>query len=91
MWKIRLLGGLYFFVAACASTPSTNSTAERLSWPNTPPAGCVSGTATRIPNSPSECAAFGRAWTGRDIKSTGAADSGQALRLLDPSISVSGN
>jgi hypothetical protein len=52
--------------------------------------GCVPETATRIPPSPRECGAFGRAWKREDIKTTGATDAGQALRLLDPSVTVSG-
>jgi hypothetical protein len=94
MWKKYLMGaGLSLCVAACASTPSSPgaATSTAAAAPNLPPAGCVSGTATRIPMSPAECAAFGRAWTAQDIKTTGATDSAQALRLLDPSVSVTGH
>jgi hypothetical protein len=93
MCKKFLIGaGLSLCVAACASAPSTPgaATSKAPAAANLPPAGCVSGTATRIPTSPRECAAFGRVWTDEDIKTTGATDSGQALRLLDPSVTVTG-
>ena len=48
--------------------------------------GCVTG--TRIPGS-EPCAAFGRAYTDEDIQHTGATTVAEALRLLDPSITVS--
>jgi hypothetical protein len=47
---------------------------------------CVTG--TRIPSS-EPCASFGRAYTDKDIQNTGATTVAEALRLLDPSITVS--
>ena len=47
--------------------------------------GCV--TASRIPSS-QPCAAFGRAYSDKDIQTTGATTADEALRLLDPSITV---
>src|SRR5580658_7580113 len=44
-----------------------------------------------IPMSPVECAAFGQAWTHQAITTTGATDSARALRLLDPSVTVTGH
>jgi hypothetical protein len=93
-WKNHLIGaGLSLCVAACASTPSnpTAATSKAAAAPNQPPEGCVSNTASRIPMSPVECAAFGHAWTDQDIKTTGATDSAWALRLLDPSVTVTGH
>jgi len=93
MCKKFLIGaGLSLCVAACASTSSSPGavTSKAAAAPTQPPAGCVSSTATRIPVSPSECAAFGRVWTDQDIKTTGATDTAQALRLLDPSVTVTG-
>jgi hypothetical protein len=48
--------------------------------------GCVTG--TRIPSS-EPCESFGRAYTDKDIQNTGATTVAEALRLLDPSITVS--
>jgi len=47
--------------------------------------GCVTG--TRIPSS-EPCASFGRVYSDKDIQTTGATDAAEALRLLDPSITV---
>lgn len=46
---------------------------------------CV--TATRISSSP-PCGAPGRVYSGQDIQNTGATTVAEALRLLDPSITV---
>jgi hypothetical protein len=79
-------------VAACASSRSPPDTAKPAppATANQPPAGCVADTATRIPVSPRDCAAFGRTWTEQDVRSTGATDAAQALRQLDPSVTVTG-
>jgi hypothetical protein len=47
---------------------------------------CVTG--TRISSS-EPCASPGRVYTDKDIQSTGATTTAEALRLLDPSITVS--
>ena len=47
---------------------------------------CVTG--TRISSS-EPCVSFGRAYTDEDIQRTGATTVAEALRLLDPSITVS--
>lgn len=47
--------------------------------------GCVSG--SRIPSS-EPCSSFGRVYSDKDIQTTGATDAAEALRLLDPSITV---
>ena len=88
----RVLIGVCFTlcVAGCASSPSAPSAAKAAADAGSPPVGCVPVTATRIPLSPHECGAFGRAWKQEDIKTTGATDAGQALRLLDPSVTVTG-
>ena len=94
MWRNHLIGAMLgLCVAACASAPSSRDaqTSKMAAAPSLPPVGCVASTATRIPVSPAECAAFGRTWTDHDIKATGATDSAQALRLLDPSVTVTGN
>jgi hypothetical protein len=92
MRKKYLIGaGLSLCVAACASTPSGPgaATSGAAAAPRLPSVGCVSSTATRI--SPGECAGFGRTWTDQDIRTTGATNAGQALRLLDPSVTVTGH
>lgn len=75
-------------VAACATSRSPPGAAKGAAADIRPPAGCVADTATRIPVSPRECAGFGRVWTQEDVKTTGATSAGEALRLLDPSVTV---
>jgi hypothetical protein len=77
-------------LAACATTGQPASTASKEATSGQPPAGCVAETATRLPLTAHQCAAFGRTWTQQDIKSTGAVDVGQALSLLDPAVRSSG-
>jgi hypothetical protein len=80
--------GFSLCVSACAGAPSmpvgVSSAAKR------PPAGCVSQTGTRISLGPTECAAAGHIWTEDAIKSTGATEPGEALRLLDPTATIQG-
>jgi len=53
------------------------------------PAACVMSTGSRIPPShTSNCAAVGRTYSERDIRLTGATTTADALRLLDPAITV---
>ena len=52
-------------------------------------AGCVTSTGSRIPPAHgSKCAAVGRSYGERDIRLTGATTTADALRLLDPAITV---
>jgi hypothetical protein len=71
-------------LGACAST-SGNAPARPLAASQ--PAGCVSGTGSRIA-APSSCAEFGHTYTHEDIEHTGRTTAGAALRDLDPSITV---
>ena len=83
--RILIATCLTLYVAACASSAARHETAKL------PPAGCVAESATRIPVSPRDCAGAGRVWTDQDIKSTGATSAGQALRQLDPTVTVTGH
>jgi hypothetical protein len=47
---------------------------------------CLTATGSRIS---APCSAIGRAYSGEDIQRTGATSAAEALRLLDPSITVS--
>ena len=93
MKKIFIVPCLTLCVSACVSSRSTPDTAKPTLTPTAerPPAGCIAATATRIPVSPKDCAAFGRVWTYEDIRSTGATDAAQALRQLDPTVTVAGH
>jgi len=90
MLKISLLGACLIVLAACASNPPAaprNATARAASSSGSP-VGCVNKTATRLPTSPSECAGFGNSHSEDAIKSTGQVEAQDALRLLDPTVTV---
>jgi hypothetical protein len=88
----RLLGCacLGLTLAACATTPpapakSTTAVAETQQR-----TGCVGTTATRLRVSPGECAGFGSTYTKQDLDSTGRVYAQDALRNLDPALTVRG-
>jgi hypothetical protein len=74
-------------LAACAATtqnvkPNTTSAAVAQN-----PA-CMTETGSRIPGDRADCKAFGRSYSGDDIDRTGKVNVGDALQVLDPSITV---
>jgi len=72
-------------LAGCASTGNVRA-------PNDAPvarADCVNQTASRIPQSGAACLGPGHTYSRADIDHTGATTVGEALRLLDPTITVS--
>ena len=86
--KLLLGLALALTAAACATTPPPQAPAAAAA--KTAP-GCVPETASRIPAKDSACNGFGRTWTGDDLQRTGQIDVGQALKMLDPSITVQGH
>jgi hypothetical protein len=90
MLKMSLLGVCVIVLAACASNPPAaprNATARAASSSGSPP-GCVNKTATRLPTTPADCAGFGNSHSDEAIKSTGQVQAEEALRMLDPSVTV---
>ena len=90
MLKTSLLGACLIVLAACAGNPPAaprNATAKAASDSGSP-AGCVNKTATRLPTSPQDCAGFGNSHSDNAIKSTGQTQAGDALHLLDPTVTV---
>ena len=74
-------------VIACSSTgparPDTRTAAAATARP------CPQDTASRIPLRPGECSSSpGRTYSEKDMERTGQTDVGDALQLLDPSITV---
>jgi hypothetical protein len=74
-------------LAACAATnqnvkPNATSAAVAKN-----PA-CLGQTGSRIPGDRADCMAFGRSYSGEDIDRTGRVNLGDALSVLDPSITV---
>ncbi|TLY80740.1 MAG: hypothetical protein E6K49_01400 [Gammaproteobacteria bacterium] len=87
MLKSLLIGvPLAALAAGCASAPPPHAltdTGARFTHEL-----CLPATGTRIAVREHECAAFGRSYTGEEIRNTGASTVDEALRLLDPSITV---
>jgi hypothetical protein len=73
-------------LGACASTSGDVPTKPVAALQ---PAGCVSGTGSRIVGTPGNCAEFGHTYTQEDIEHTGKTTAGAALRMLDPTVTVS--
>jgi hypothetical protein len=83
--KILVAAGTCLYLAACASNPSQVDTSKQAKA-NEPTPGCVADTATRLPVTPHECAAFGHSWSSQDVRNTGQTDVTQALKQIDPSV-----
>jgi hypothetical protein len=78
-----ILVGAIAVLAGCATAPKTAPTASSaVAQPSRPP---CAPEATRIPD---KTCGPGRTWDQDDLKSTGQAESGAALRMLDPSVIV---
>ncbi|HVT35398.1 MAG TPA: hypothetical protein VHE37_07440 [Nevskiaceae bacterium] len=68
--------GLVLVLAGCAGNPPANQAAD---------SHCIRDTGTRIPHE--GCTSQpGRSYTHDDIERTGAVDTGEAIRKLDPSV-----
>jgi hypothetical protein len=80
--KALIGAGLSLCVVACA----TQRLAPTVAAASEPQAGCVE-TGSRIG---SECAAIGRAYDQQEIRTAGATDAHQALRMLDSSVTLPG-
>ena len=74
-------------VACSTTSPSTTAPPRTAAADTTRP--CNQDTASRIPVRPGECtSAPGRAYSDKDIERTGQTNVGDALQLLDPSITT---
>jgi hypothetical protein len=92
MLKELVIGAcLVLPLAACTTPAPTREPAKAALVAPARTPGCVGDTATRIPVKEHDCAGFGRTYTREDLERTGTADPGQALRLLDPAITVHGH
>ena len=90
MLKTSLLAACLMVCAACASNPpaAPRTATARAASSSGSPLGCVNKTGTRLPTSPHDCAGFGNSYSTDALKSTGQAQAADALRLLDPSVTV---
>ena len=76
---------LFCAALACADDAKTKAAAAKSAVKDPP---CLTQTGTRIPARRKECAAVGRSYTQDQILTTGATTAADALRLLDPSITI---
>jgi len=70
-------------LSACATTQTHPAASAQK-----PPPGCVSGTATLLPVGAGECAGVGSTYTKEDMDRTGQTTVQDALRVLDPTVTV---
>lgn len=75
-----------FVLAGCATNP-VNRTAGSAGAATRNPA-CLTQTGNRIATKDSNCAEFGRSYSSDDVNRTGATTAGEALRLMDPSVTI---
>jgi hypothetical protein len=73
-------------VACSTAGPPRSETRSAAAAPTQP---CVPETASRLPMRPGVCSsAPGRSYSNQDLERTGHTDVGDALQMLDPSITV---
>jgi hypothetical protein len=75
-------------LAACAANTAGVKPGSAASNATVQDPACVSQTSSRPAGTAKNCAAFGRSYSSDDITRTGATTTGDALRLLDPAITV---
>jgi hypothetical protein len=81
-----ILGALVLF--GCAATPQNLNSKPAASAAAAKDTNCLTETGSRITAGRSNCRSFGRSFTNEDIERIGATSAGDALALLDPSITV---
>jgi hypothetical protein len=79
---------LVLVLIACAATTADVKPNSRPSATVAQNPACVTETGSRIATKNADCVAFGRSYSSDDIDRTGATTAGEALPLLDPSITV---
>jgi hypothetical protein len=85
---MRIVGVIVAGVAlfGCATTtPNANSKPATAAVKDPT---CLTETGSRISGGPSKCRGFGRSYSNDDIERTGSTSAGDALALLDSSITV---
>jgi hypothetical protein len=78
--------GAAMLLAACAATPNARTAGAAPAAPEDP--SCLHDTGSRIADPNQKCRGVGRSYTNTQIEQTGATTTGEALRLLDPSIQI---
>ncbi|MDB6089667.1 MAG: hypothetical protein JWN85_2451 [Gammaproteobacteria bacterium] len=71
-------------LAACATNREAATPAKAAAAPSS----CLTETGPRVPLKSGRCAAYGRSYSGAQINQTGQQNAGEALQMLDPSITT---
>jgi len=79
-----IVSGLVLF--GCATTSQNQS--KPAATAAAKDSNCLPETGSRLPAGKSGCRGYGRSYSDQDIQRTGATNAGDALSLLDPSITV---
>ncbi|MGB6353341.1 MAG: hypothetical protein WBF21_05135 [Steroidobacteraceae bacterium] len=82
--KLLLMGVISaaFVLTGCAMPSARTSAATARN------SSCLTSTGTRVQVAGSDCSAIGRAYSSEDIDRTGATTTADALRLMDPSVTI---
>ena len=75
-------------LAACATTTASVRPKAEASGAVAQNSACLSQTGSRIAGNDGKCSAIGRSYSSDDINRTGSTTAGEALQLLDPSITI---
>jgi hypothetical protein len=75
-------------LAACAARTADIKPRAETSASVAPNPACLTQTGSRIAGNDAHCSAIGRSYSNEDIDRTGATTAGEALRLLDPALTV---
>jgi hypothetical protein len=87
---VRVTGAIatVFILSACAATTADVKPKAAAPGAVAQNPACLSQTGSRITRNNANCSAIGRSYSSDDINRTGSTTAGEALRLLDPSITV---
>jgi hypothetical protein len=75
-------------LCGCAATPQNVNSASPSSAVMAKDTYCLTATGSRVKVAQPNCEGYGRTYTGEDIQRTGSPLTGDALALMDPSITV---
>jgi hypothetical protein len=85
---VSLSACLCLLLAACATTPRAPPTPGAQTAKQAQPPGCVASTGTMLPTQSTSCTGPGNTYSLDQMKRTGATTTSDALRLLDPAVTI---
>jgi hypothetical protein len=86
--NIRLPGAVAVSLGLISFTAMSAEAPPQVAKPVPRPSLCAPQPDSRLPASDRRCPGFGHSWSSQDIQRTGATTVGDALRLLDPTLTV---